>query len=170
MVSGFIEYLRMRETRYLLLFLGAIFQTQAAIVFTVDNPIQFSKAACYPGTYNPGGLHEFGDCYVAQGPSVSFSGTLENTGTEDFTVDTINAAFSMWGNTLSYTFTGSGPTVGGSMAWVGYTATIGGLGLHVPAGGSVGFIPFNVQFDPGTSYDRTGVETLTLTFAQSSPL
>jgi hypothetical protein len=161
----------MRKTPYLLLilFFAAISQNQAAIVFTITDPIQFAKPACYPGTY--GSFPQAGDCVTDYRPTLSFSATLRNTGTEDFRVDTIYAVDSnSWfpNDPTTHTYTGSSAYTW-DMTWIGFIGHIGGTGIHVAPGQTVGFVPFSVEFYPWTSFDRTAVQKLTLTLAQNSP-
>lgn len=160
----------MRKTPYLLLFFAAIFQTQAAIVFTVANPIQFTKPACYPGTY--GSFPQAGDCTTTYRPTLSFGATLQNTGNEEFTVDTIYAVDSdSWGPDYYTTNICAGSsTYIWDMTFLGFIGHIGGNAIHVAPGQTVSFVPFSVEFYPWTNFDRTAVQKLTLTLAQNSPL
>ena len=97
---------------------------------------------------------------------------MQNTGTEEFTVDTIYAVDSdSWGPDYytTNTYTGSSTYVW-DRTFIGYIGHISGTGIHVAPGQTVSFVPFGVEFYPWTNYDRTAVQKLTLTLAQDSPL
>jgi hypothetical protein len=181
-----------------LLFVITALGSQGALVFSFDSPtIKWATPACYPGTF--GSFPQAGDCWADKGDTVGFSGTLQNTGTEDVTVVGVHAGFSFVGGgnfesddffrnpsfypdpgawTRAYS-TYDGPyqsysfeprsSFDLSMLWLGYTATIGGLGIDIPAGATVSFTPFIVQFTGDTHYGRTGAEKLTLSFDGISP-
>ena len=143
----------MRITPYLLLVLvsAAISQAEAGIVFTIIDPIQFTKPACYPGTY--GSFPQAGDCTTTYRPTVGFSATVQNTGTEEFTVDTIYAVDSdSWGPDYytTNTYTGSSTYVWDRTV-IGYIGHISGTGIHVAPGQTVSFVPFGVEFNPWTN-------------------
>src|SRR4051794_15495064 len=86
----------MRNYLFLSLLLFTAVTAHSAVIFTFDSPtIKWARPACYPGTF--GSFPQAGDCWADKGDRVAFTGTLQNTGTEDVTVVSVHADFSFVG-------------------------------------------------------------------------